>query len=297
MMSIFFYCFYGFMYKVYNHGKNKVSVRKDKIVQVNMRGNLIIIGGAEDKEGSKSILKEVCSKIDKVKDRLLIATVASKEPEETGIKYTNVFKNLGVHNIDILNIKQRQDTTLQKNIDIVKSASLIFFTGGDQLRITSLLGGTQILKSIKTKLSQGCTIVGTSAGASVMSDTMIVTGPSNEPPKKCTLKMAPGLGFIRGAIIDQHFEQRGRIGRLLVGISENPETLGIGLDEDTSIVVKENGEINVIGSGSVYVIDGSSITSTNVSEQKPDEILSIFDVTMHILKNGNMFNLNNRRPM
>jgi len=262
-----------------------------------MRGNLIIIGGAEDKEGSKSILKEVCSKIDKVKDRLLIATVASNEPEATGIKYTNVFKNLGVRNIDVLNIKQREETTLQKNIDIVESASLIFFTGGDQLRITSLLGGTQILKSIKTKLSQGCTIVGTSAGASVMSDTMIVTGPSDEPPQKCTLKMAPGLGFIRGVIIDQHFQQRGRIGRLLVGISENPETLGIGLDEDTSIVVKENGEINVIGSGAVYVIDGSSITSTNVSEQKPDEILSIFGVTMHILKNGNMFNLNNRRPI
>lgn len=282
------------MYKVYNRGKNKVSVRKDKIVQINMRGNLIIIGGAEDKEGSKSILKEVCSKIDKVKDRLLIATVASNEPEATGIKYTNVFKNLGVRNIDVLNIKQREETTLQKNIDIVESASLI---GGDQLRITSLLGGTQILKSIKTKLSQGCTIVGTSAGASVMSDTMIVTGPSDEPPQKCTLKMAPGLGFIRGVIIDQHFQQRGRIGRLLVGISENPETLGIGLDEDTSIVVKENGEINVIGSGAVYVIDGSSITSTNVSEQKPDEILSIFGVTMHILKNGNMFNLNNRRPI
>jgi cyanophycinase len=262
-----------------------------------MRGNLIIIGGAEDKEGNKSILKEVCSKIDKEKDRLLIATVAADDPEATALKYTSVFRNLGVCNIDILNIKQRQDTTLQKNIDFVEGSSLIFFTGGDQLKITSLLGGTQILKSIKTKFQDGCTMVGTSAGASAMSDTMIVTGPSEEPPKKCTLKMAPGLGFLRGVIIDQHFEQRGRIGRLLVGISENPETLGIGLDEDTSIVVNENGKINVIGSGAVYVIDGSSITSTNVSEQKPDEILSIFDVKLHILKDGNMFNLKNRRPM
>jgi cyanophycinase len=262
-----------------------------------MRGNLIIIGGAEDKEGSKSILKEVCSKIDKVKERLLVATVATENPEAAGIKYISVFKNLGVYNIDILNIKQREDAKLAQNINLVEGASLIFFTGGDQLRITSLLGGTEILKSIKTKFNDGCTIVGTSAGASVMSDTMIVTGPSEEPPKKCTLKMAPGLGFLKGVIIDQHFEQRGRIGRLLVGISENPETLGVGLDEDTSIVVNENGEIRVIGSGAVYVIDGSSITSTNVSEQKPDEILSIFDVKVHVLKDGNMFNLNNRRPM
>lgn len=262
-----------------------------------MRGNLIIIGGAEDKEGSKNILKEVCSKIDKVKDRLLIATVAAENPEATGIKYISVFKNLGVCNIDILNIKQRQDTKLEQNTNLVEGASLIFFTGGDQLRITSLLGGTEILKSIKIKFNEGCTIVGTSAGASAMSDTMIVTGPSEEPPKKCTLKMAPGLGFLKGVIIDQHFEQRGRIGRLLVGVSENPETLGVGLDEDTSIVVNESGEISVIGSGAVYVIDGSSITSTNVSEQKPDEILSIFDVKMHVLKDGNKFNLNNRRPM
>lgn len=138
--------------------------------------------------------------------------------------------------------------------------------------------------------------MGTSAGASVMSDTMIITGPDEESPKKCTLKMAPGLGFIRGVIIDQHFAQRGRIGRLLVGIAENPESLGIGIDEDTAVVVKDNGEFKVIGSGAVYVIDGSGISSSNVSEQYPEEVLSIFNVKLHVLKKGNKFNIVSKLP-
>ena len=119
-----------------------------------------------------------------------------------------------------------------------------------------------------------------------MSDTMIVSGPDEESPKKCTLKMAPGLGLIKGVIIDQHFAQRGRIGRILVGIAENPQSIGIGIDEDTAIVVNETGDLQVIGSGAVYVIDGSRITNTNVSEEHPDDILSIYNVLLHVLKSG-----------
>ncbi len=129
-----------------------------------------------------------------------------------------------------------------------------------------------------------------------MSHTMIIEGNDDESPRKCTLKMAPGLGFIKDIIIDQHFAQRGRIGRLLVGIAENPEVLGIGIDEDTAIVVNKNRTFKVIGSGAVYVIDGRSITKSNVSEQFPEELLSIFDVNMHVLKKGNGFNLNSKVP-
>lgn len=262
-----------------------------------IQGNLIIIGGAEDKKHDKDILKEVCKKIDKEKEELLIATVASELPEELGEEYTNIFKNLGVKNVRVLNINNRKDTHYEGNISLIKNASLIFFTGGDQLRITSLLGGTPLYSALKKAYREGCIFVGTSAGASVMSDTMIVSGLNDESPRKCTLKMAPGLALIKGVIIDQHFAQRGRIGRLLTGIAENPQWLGIGIDEDTAIVVKPEGEFKVIGSGAVYIIDGTEISGTNVSEQYPDEILSIFDVKFHVLKNGDKFDLNYRRPI
>lgn len=263
----------------------------------NFQGNLIIIGGAEDKKYGKSILKEVCSRINGNNGNLVIATIATELPQEVGAEYKNIFNELGLKNIKILNVQSREDAADINNIDMVRNASLIFFTGGDQLRITSLLGGTVLYSVIKSKVAEGCICVGTSAGASVMSNTMIVSGPDEESPKKCTLKMAPGLGLIDGVIIDQHFAQRGRLGRLLVGIAENPQSLGIGIDEDTAIMVNSGRKFQVMGSGAVYIIDGCSITHTNVSEQHQDEILSIFDVKLHILKSGNVFDLNTRQPV
>lgn len=262
-----------------------------------IEGNLIIIGGAEDKKGEKTILKEVCGRLDKEKDILVIATIASQLPEELGDEYKNIFKDLGVKNLEILNIKNRKNACDENNIKIINNASLIFFTGGDQLRITSLIGGTPLYVSMKEVYKKGCIFVGTSAGASVMSDTMIVTGPNEESPRKCTLKMAPGLGLIKGVIVDQHFAQRGRIGRLLVGIAENPQSLGIGIDEDTAIEVNAKGKFKVIGSGAVYIIEGNDISYSNVSEQHPDDILSIFDVKLHVLKYGDTFDLNDKRPL
>lgn len=262
-----------------------------------LRGNLIIIGGAEDKKGEKDILKEVCSKIDREKDELVIATIATDLPKEVGAEYRNIFEKLGVRNINILNVEERKDAHEMHNIDMIQRASLVFFTGGDQLKITSLLGGTPLYDAIHESHENGCVYVGTSAGASVVSDTMIITGDDEQSPKKCTLKMAPGLGLIKNVVIDQHFAQRGRIGRILVAIAENPESLGIGIDEDTAIKVSSKGEFEVAGSGAVYIIDGSTITFTNVSEQYPDEILSMFDIKMHVLKSGDKFDLNTRQPI
>lgn len=263
----------------------------------NSRGNLIIIGGAEDKKNGKSILKEVYERVKDLKGNLIIASLASCEPEEAAAVYKDIFFDMGLNNVSTLDIKERKDAFLESNLNAVNSASAIFFTGGDQLRITSMLGGTALYDAIIKKNMEGCIIIGTSAGASVMSDTMIVTGPEEESPKKCTLKMAPGFGFIRGVIIDQHFAQRGRIGRLLVGVAENPQSLGIGIDEDTAVLVDNVNKIQVLGSGAVYIIDGSQISRSNVSEQYPNEVLSIFNVKMHVLKNGNKFDLNKRIPL
>lgn len=261
-----------------------------------LSGNLIIIGGAEDKEGRKEILKKVCSCINKQEDTLLVATIATEYPEEAAKKYKKVFRELEVNNIKILDIESRKDAFKEENVELINKASLIFFTGGDQLRITSLIGGTAIYESLKEAYSRGIYIVGTSAGASVMSDTMIVEGDDEDSPRKCTLKMAPGLGLIKDVIIDQHFAQRGRIGRLLTGIAQNPEVLGIGIDENTAIIVNKDGIIKVIGEGAVYFIDGSKITYSNVSESKSDEILSMNNVIVHVLTNNNKFDFFKKSP-
>jgi len=263
---------------------------------VNIQEGLIIIGGAEDKTGEKIILKEVCAHIEKLSQLLVIVTVATEKPIEVGNEYSNIFRDLGILNLSVLDVRNRGDALKTENVELIEKASLVFFTRGDQLRITSLLGGTSLYRSMKRKYLEGCVFVGTSAGASVMSNVMIVSGLDDESARKCTLKMAPGLGLINGVIIDQHFAQRGRVGRLLVGVAENPEVLGIGIDEDTSIIVNKENVLRVVGSGAVYIFDGSNISDTNVSEEYPDNILSIFDVTMHVLKAGNKYDLTTRRP-
>lgn len=261
-----------------------------------LSGNLIIIGGAEDKEGKKEILNRVCNSIDKDKDILLIATIATEYPKEVATKYKDVFGELKVKNIKVLDISERTDAFDPINVELIKEASLIFFTGGDQLRITSLMGGTPTYDALREACHEGVFIVGTSAGASVMSDTMIVEGKDEDSPRKCTLKMSPGFGLIKDVIIDQHFAQRGRFGRLLTGIAQNPEILGIGIDENTGIVVNKSGTIEVIGEGAVYFVDGSTITYTNVSELRSDEILSMHNVKLHILTDGNKFDLIKKSP-
>lgn len=260
-------------------------------------GNLIIIGGAEDKENRKDILKKVCSYIDCNNDLLVIATAATEYPKEVACKYKKVFTSLNVKNIAVLDITSRKDAYESKNIEIINKAKLIFFTGGDQLRITSLMGGTPIFEKLKEKLNDGTYIVGTSAGASVMSNTMILEGRDEEAPKKSSIEMSPGFGFIKGVIIDQHFDQRGRIGRLLSIIAQNPEILGIGIDENTAIIANYKDEIQVIGEGAVYFVDGRNITYTDVCDQNANKVLSIFDVKLHVLKNRDKFSIFNKAPI
>lgn len=257
---------------------------------------LIIIGGAEDKKGRKKILNEVCELINKDKDTLLVATIASEVQDEMKDIYNKVFNEIGVKNIEFLNIDDRKEAYLEENIEKITLSKLIFFTGGDQLRITSLIGGTPINDALLDSLHNGKIIVGTSAGASVMSPTMILEGDDEEAPKKHSINMSPGLGFLENIIIDQHFIQRGRIGRLLTGVAENPEYLGVGIDEDTAVIIDERKLLRVIGNGAVYIIDGSKIDHTNISEQYRNKPLSIFNVKLHVLIEGNRFDLLKKIP-
>jgi len=254
-------------------------------------GNLIIIGGAEDKKGECTILRTFVGLSGK-EPRITVITTATENPEMVGNQYKEVFAGLGAANTQILNINSRDDANMDENARIIFESSGIFFTGGDQLRITSILGGTKVYKALHAANKAGVVIAGTSAGASAMSRTMIVEGNDNDAARKCTLKMAPGLGLLEEALIDQHFHQRGRIGRLTCGVAENPSILGIGIDEDTAIRVFPDNHFEVIGSNSVTVVDGRHIKSSNVSELKPDENLAISNIIIHVLPKGYGYNLN-----
>lgn len=255
-----------------------------------------MIGGAEDKTGNSDILRQAPQLL-KDNEVLTVLTTATEKPQEAGEKYRRVFDRLGVKNIQILNINTRDDADDEQYGNKLRSSRCIFMTGGDQLRITSILGGTRACGILRELYSSGGVIMGTSAGASVMSSTMIVQGNDNEPARKCTLKMAPGLGLVEGMIVDQHFDQRGRFGRLLCGVAENPGILGIGIDEDTAVKLYPDMHFEVIGSNAVTVIDGNSIQSSNVSELKAEEILAISGVTVHVLPFGYGFDLNNRKVL
>lgn len=262
----------------------------------NFKSNLIIIGGAEDKEGECEILNKVVSMAGQEDARITLMTTATEHPEEVGNNYKRIFYKLGVKDIDIVNIDSRLDASKKEYIDSIINSTCIFFTGGDQLRITSLLGGTESYRALKKAYDKGTLLVGTSAGASAMSSNMIVEGTDDDTPKYCTLKMAPGLGILGEVIVDQHFAQRGRIGRLLTAVAQNPHMLGVGIDEDTAILVGRS-SFSVIGSQTVTVIDGMYLSHTNVSELQPSEPLVLTDIKLHILPRGYGFDLISRKPI
>jgi cyanophycinase len=273
----------------------KIKSKKNKTINTkyNSRGYLLIIGGAEDKTGENIVLKHARNMV--FHDEILsILTTATQDPEESGKNYENVFSRLGLKQIQIIDISTREQANDKKICDKLKQSKCIFFTGGDQLRITSILGGSLAYKIIQDIYSSGGAIMGTSAGASVMSSTMIVEGKDNQPARKCTTKMAPGLGFLDNVIIDQHFDQRGRFGRLLCSVAENPGSLGIGIDEDTAIKVYPDMTFEVLGNNSVTIIDGKNLKSSNVSELAQEELLAVIGITVHAIPDGYGFDLQSR---
>ena len=257
------------------------------------RGPLLIIGGNEDKDGDRVILKEVARRLDG--GRLVVAAVASREPDGYFEAYREAFGALGVDDIVEFYVQERSDGSDPDTVAKLDGASAIFFTGGDQLRISSQIGDTAIERRILDLHHAGGLIAGTSAGASVMSETMLVKGASSESHRIGELHMAPGLGLMRDVIIDQHFAERGRHGRLLGAVAHNPRLLGVGIDEDTALLV-EGDAGRVLGRGAVYVVDGEEATHSNIAEARSDDALSIFDVRMHVLSSGDRFDFRSRRP-
>lgn len=260
-----------------------------------VKGHLFIIGGAEDKTGRMEILREIVRLTDG--GRVVVMTTATGHPEETGRDYERLFLDLGAREVEAVRVDTRRDAEGQDIAKALRRADAVFFTGGDQLRITSILGGTRAYEALFDAYRGGALIAGTSAGASALSSTMIVGGLDNDQARKCTLKMAPGLGLMEQALIDQHFAQRGRLGRLLCGVAENPHVLGIGIDEDTAIHVEPDARFFVVGSGAVTIIDGVTLRESNVSELAPNEILAIEGVTLHVLPRAYGYDMKTRRVL
>ena len=257
------------------------------------QGTLILIGGHEDHEGEREILREVARHISN--GRLVLATIASSEPEGYLESYRKGFEDLGVPDIEELYIHDREEAHLAEKLSHLDEIDALFFSGGDQLRITSQIGDTPIYERVHEIYRSGGLIAGTSAGASVMSETMLVAGNNSSSSRAGTLRLAPGLGLVPNVIIDQHFAERGRIGRLIGAVRQNPRVLGIGIDEDTAIVI-QGSHFRVIGCGAVYVVDAAGVSKSNIAEAEPDAVLSVYDLRLHVLCKGDAFDLTTRRP-
>lgn len=270
--------------------KKKAKVKHVKVLHPH--GTLIIIGGAEDRTGERKILKEI---VERTEDgRIVVITSASENPQENWSEYKRAFKNLGVKSLAHVHIDQPDDVH-QLNLPLIfENANTVFFSGGDQLRLTSRIGGTPIVEYILAVFEKGGTLAGTSAGASVMGEIMLVGSENSETHKVGNWLMAPGFSFVENVIIDQHFAQRGRIGRLLGGVAQNPGFLGIGIDEGTAIVVK-NEKFKIIGDNAVYIIDGSEVTYTNISEASAEKTMSIHDIKLHVLSGSEEYDLVERK--
>ena len=264
-------------------------------VQETDQGTLLIIGGNEDKTGDCRILRKFVELSGGRSARVAVLTTATELPAEVGAEYKTLFELLGAEAADVVHIADRSQAADRQLAARLAEYRGVFFTGGDQLRLTSLLGGSAVERALKANFRRGGVIAGTSAGASVMSRTMIVGGDSSETPKKSTITLAEGMGFLEQVVIDQHFAQRGRINRLLGVVAQNPNVIGMGVDEDTALLVRANA-CRVVGSQTVTVLDGRRIVHSNISESSRFDPLALTDVTLHILPEGFGYDLQQRRP-
>jgi cyanophycinase len=261
-------------------------------------GHLLVIGGAEDKYNERRILKKFLELAGGDKAEVLIVPVASDYPEFAADVYTQAFRNLGVANPRVLRATSRQDVFQANANELLEGVTGVFMTGGDQMRLVSLLGGTEFASTLRRMARETeVVIAGTSAGAAGMSTSMIVRGESISHPRKDSVRLSPGLGFLKNIIIDQHFTERGRISRLITAVSYNPYNLGIGIDENTAIILDPDGVMEVFGQGSVTIVDGSGITYNEIAEVAEHDSFSVCGVKLHILKDGLVYQYLERHPL
>ena len=263
------------------------------------RGLLVAVGGNEDKEDNPSILRRMVSLVGKDGNgpaRIELITTASEIPHKVGEMYREVFSKIEGTSFGTMHIRDREGAHDPLLVDRIKAADIIFFSGGDQLRITSILGGSPVLKEIRRRyFEEFCIITGTSAGAAAMPETMIYSGDSEEGILKGKVHMTAGIGLIGRVIIDSHFIKRGRFGRLMQIISSNPGHIGLGLGEDTGVVIEKGRYIKAIGSGLVVIFDGQDLRYTNITEVSEGEAIAIENIRVHTIVRGYGYDLKERK--
>ena len=257
------------------------------------RGYIIPVGGAEEKMNAPAILKRFGKLAGGRKARIAIIPTASLA-SDTGSRYEGVFRELGVSWAEAIPFEDRADCEREDWLEDLESATGVFLTGGNQLRLATHLGGTPVARLIRVMNARGVPVAGTSAGAAFLSEHMIANGEEGASPRAGSVTLSPGLGLTNRIVIDQHFRQRDRLGRLLTALAYNPYVIGLGLDEDTAAFIGPDNGLEVVGSGSVTVVDASGIEFSSMDLAKKDDPVCMLGVKLHILIQGATFNLHTR---
>jgi cyanophycinase len=258
------------------------------------RGWIVPIGGAEEKDSDPRILQRFVDLCGGDQADIVVIPTASRMAD-TGARYERVFGELGAGRVAVMDFDTRRDSQEQGRLDRLEQATGIFFTGGNQLRITTLLGGTPVARMIRSQNARGIHVGGTSAGASILSEHMIAFGDEGSSPIAGSVRLAPGLGLTNRFIIDQHFRQRDRLGRLLTALAYNPFAIGIGLDEDTAAFIGPDNTLEVEGSGAVTVVDAADLQFSSMDQVEEGQPVCLLGLKIHILVAGATFNLHTRQ--
>jgi cyanophycinase len=259
---------------------------------------VMIIGGAEDKIQGKQILQTFFQRSGGEDSRIAIVPCASREPAIIGSRYETIFSEMGAKAIEVIDIQERAQAEDPTWLEYVESCTGIFLTGGDQLRLCGLLADTPIMETVRKRAQLGAiTLAGTSAGAAVMGLQMIAGGGSGESPNRALVDMTLGLGIVPEVIVDQHFHNRNRMARLMSAIASHPDRLGIGIDEDTCALFESGGIFQVIGKGTVTVVDPSDVGFSNLPMVGSTDPISIHNLRVHILSHGDRYDYHHRKVM
>jgi cyanophycinase len=258
------------------------------------RGWIIPVGGAEAKAGETEILRRFVRLCGGREARIVIVPTAS-QLADTGERYEGIFRAIGVRSARALALETRADGEREEGLDKLERADGIFLTGGNQLRLATTLGGTSVAKAIRRRNAAGAHVAGTSAGAAFLSEHMIATGEEGATPHAGSVTLSPGLGLTNRVIIDQHFRQRDRLGRLLTALAYNPFAVGLGLDEDSAAFIGADNVMEIVGSGGVTVVDPSEIEHSSMDQLEKDDPVCLIGVRLHVLVQGASFDLNSRK--
>ena len=258
------------------------------------RGNLFVVGGAEDKERGKLILRRFLDAAGAEAARILVVATASARPEKLLADYESAFRELGASDINLCYQDQRADAQDPAVIALLRRATGVYFTGGDQLKLVTTLGGTGFASALHDCYRSGLHIGGTSAGASAMSTVMIARGRGRSAPRLASVRLSPGLGILRRVIVDQHFQERDRIGRLMAAVLRNPYMLGFGIDEDTAFIVSPDGRVEVLGRGTLTIVDGAELIGSSIADMKENEPIAFAGMKVHVLGTGWEFQIGSR---